>query len=81
LLCPELGHIKEYIPTKKGGVSNMSILFRCLSRFVAMAGIGGIAQSVATDLLARLANPRLNDEEFENLRREAEQRGYVLERA
>lgn len=57
-----------------------AIVFRCLSRFVAMAGIGGIAQSVATDLLARLANPALTDQEFQSLQREAEERGYALER-
>ena len=59
----------------------MTWAFRAISRFVAMAGIGGIAQSVASDLLARLAKPELTDEEFDMLQREAEQRGYVLERA
>lgn len=59
----------------------MSWAFRAASRFVAMAGIGGIAQSVATDLLAKLAEPKLTDEEFEKLKKEAEDRGYVLKRA
>ena len=59
----------------------MSRIFRCMSRFVAMAGIGGIAQSVASDLRARLAKPGLQDTEFRKLQAEAEKRGYVLERA
>ncbi len=73
------GELAELTRRSKGEA--MSKLFRCMSRFVAMAGIGGIAQSVATDLLARLSNPNLNDQEFEHLRKEAEKRGYVLERA
>lgn len=56
-------------------------LFNCISRFVAMSGIGGIAQSVASDLLTRLARPDLTDDDLRQLQQEAESRGYVLERA
>src|SRR5207247_5637285 len=48
----------------------MSWAYRAISRFVAMAGIRGIVQSVATDLLARLAKPQLTDDDFEELQRE-----------
>ncbi|WOD37329.1 hypothetical protein [Nodosilinea sp. E11] len=58
----------------------MDFLFRTISRFVAMAGIGGIAQSVATDLLARLADQELTDKEFKSLQNDAQKRGYTLDR-
>jgi hypothetical protein len=57
----------------------MRFPFRSISRFVAMAGIGGIAQTVSTDLLARLAKPGLTDADFAQLQKDAEEQGYVLE--
>jgi hypothetical protein len=59
----------------------MKTVFGFISRFVSMAGIGGIAQSVASDLLARLSNPALTDDEFNKLKLEAQSRGYILEQA
>jgi len=56
-------------------------MFYALSRFVSMAGIGGIAQTVSTDLLARLAEPNLTDEQFRLLQQEAAAAGYELEAA
>jgi hypothetical protein len=53
-------------------------MFRFLARFVSMSGIGGIAQSVATNLLARLADPDLSDEEFKKLQDEAAEQGFIL---
>jgi hypothetical protein len=58
----------------------MKTTFSFISRFVAMAGIGGIAQSVASDLLAKLSNPNLSNAEFDILKRDAESRGYILEK-
>jgi hypothetical protein len=57
----------------------MSFLFRSISRFVAMSGIGGIAQTVSSSLLAELAKPGLTDEQFTKLQAEAAAQGYVLE--
>lgn len=59
----------------------MKTVFSFISRFVAMAGIGGIAQSVASDLLARLSKPGLTDEEFDRLKHDAEALGYTLDKA
>jgi hypothetical protein len=56
-------------------------MFKTLSRFVSMAGIGGIAQTVFTDLLARLADPNLSDEEFRALQDDAARAGFELEAA
>ena len=50
-------------------------------RFVSLPGIGGIAQTVATELLARLADPSLSDADFEELQAEARAKGYRLEAA
>jgi hypothetical protein len=56
-------------------------LFSGLSRIVSMAGIGGIAQTVSTQLLAKLADPNLTEEAFAALVIEAEKAGYDLARA
>ena len=57
----------------------MTKIFHFISRMVALAGIGGIAQTVATNLLAKLATPGLTDAEFRALQEEARKQGYVLE--
>jgi hypothetical protein len=56
-------------------------MFRFISRFVSMSGIGGISQSVSSQLLARLAEPDLSDEEFSQLQADAEEKGYELSKA
>ena len=50
-----------------------------LSRFVSLAGIGGISQTVANELVAQLADPDLSERDFQRLVKKAESMGYVLE--
>jgi hypothetical protein len=53
--------------------------FTGMSKVVSMFGIGGISQSVASDVVARCADPTLSDAEFEALKRDVAKRGYSLE--
>lgn len=53
-------------------------MFKTITRLGAVAGIGGISQSVAGHVVARCADPNLNEKEFEKLVEEVSKEGYEL---
>lgn len=53
-------------------------MLRAVSHVCAIAGVGGISQSVAGHVVAKCADPNLTEEQFRQLIEEVSKEGYEL---
>lgn len=56
-------------------------VFKGMQKVASVWGIGGISQGVAGEVVARIADPNLSDEDFRALQEDVATRGYELELA
>ncbi len=53
-------------------------VFKSMQKVMSIFGIGGISQGVAGDVVRRIADPNLSEEEFRTLQADVASRGYEL---